>query len=666
MLGGYGRVLAPALALVAVGCGAEEPKLTLGDQCDLTSQCEAPLVCRIGRCRIECATLRDCPVGTLCVTDGDGLGACSLSGEDGCEVNSDCPDPLVCRMGRCTNACADDRDCPAGSVCEGEGAEAACVDPADEACVLDSECPEPLRCAADRRCRAECRSSRDCRVGAVCRDGSCMPPDEPADGGFDAGTDAGTSMDASVTVDGGTDAGAATDAGSGWDSSWIWRDAAADAGWDGALPECSAEMPCPSYPPPNATVECVGGRCTITGCTAPWADCNGVGVDGCETNTDTHRDHCSACGSACPSGQACLAGACVGATATSVDVGEDFACAAWSTGEVTCWGENDRGQLGNGEPTSADRPVPVMVSGLDDVVAVDAEYLHVCALRSDHTVWCWGYNFYGQLGDGTTTNRSVPTQVSGLTDAAAISVGQFTTCALRTGGAVSCWGQNNQGQVGNGTAGGAETTPVAVVGLTDATQVSAGETSCALRSTGALACWGANANHQIDDSGLPRWSPTDVMSFGTAGFTPAFVRGGISVVVAAGDGRGACQGTNSVTQFQCGVGHPENPVHPPEAQPGVTEAVAADGTCWVTSSGGVQCWGKLNQYGAAGIGRAEYPHATPVSAVGVSDVVEVGSSEWVSCARTAGGSVLCTGYGSATGDGTGGTRYTFRRVEGTP
>jgi len=90
---------------------------------------------------------------------------------------------------------------------------------------------------------------------------------------------------------------------------------------------------------------------------------------------------------------------------------------------------------------------------------------HNCAVKTDHTLWCWGNNFSGQLGDGTTTNNPVPVQVSGhTTDWATVSPGQGYTCAVKTDHTLWCWGWNPDGQLGNGSTAGSPV-PVHVSGM---------------------------------------------------------------------------------------------------------------------------------------------------------------------------------------------------------
>ncbi|MEK7778442.1 MAG: RCC1 repeat-containing protein, partial [Chloroflexota bacterium] len=86
---------------------------------------------------------------------------------------------------------------------------------------------------------------------------------------------------------------------------------------------------------------------------------------------------------------------------------------------VWAWGHNAYGQLGNAPGGMPASPIPVKVSGLTDVKAVAAGGGHSLALKSDGSVWAWGYNYYGQLGDTTPTNRFVPVMVGGLTGAVA-------------------------------------------------------------------------------------------------------------------------------------------------------------------------------------------------------------------------------------------------------
>jgi len=208
-----------------------------------------------------------------------------------------------------------------------------------------------------------------------------------------------------------------------------------------------------------------------------------------------------------------------------------------SGGAVYAWGSNSDGQLGDGTLTSSSTPVPV--SSLSGIVGISAGRDHSLALRSDGTVWAWGFNRHGELGDGTTRTRKLPVQVlrkngDPLANIVAVSAGANHSLALRSDGTVWAWGDNADGQLGDGTFK-TRLRAVKVSSLSGVEQVAgARQNSIAVTTAGDVYTWGENTYGQLGDgtiSAAGRDTPASVPNLSNVSIVGAGRDFGMAIVV---------------------------------------------------------------------------------------------------------------------------------------
>lgn len=284
----------------------------------------------------------------------------------------------------------------------------------------------------------------------------------------------------------GEEADAGVDAGEGGSGGSGGAGGSGGTGGSGGMGGCTAAKDCPGGL--NAAGTCEEGVCGLM-CETGFGDCDGM--PGCETSTVDNKEACGACGTTC-------AAYCKGTGCNDpvyVAASDYHHCAILKDGSLYCWGRNENGEIGDGSVVS--KTLPVKVALPQSALQVEASPTHTCAVLADRTVMCWG------VGNKT------PQAVLGLKNIKEVATGTGYACAVDLIGTLFCWGNNVHGQLGTGD----ETyKPIPVQIMTGVLQVSAGYGhTCAVKAGGTLQCWGHNNQGQLGiGSTTDKASPTDV------------------------------------------------------------------------------------------------------------------------------------------------------------
>lgn len=338
--------------------------------------------------------------------------------------------------------------------------------------------------------------------------------------------------------------------------------------------------------------------------------------------------------------------------ASHISAGRLHGCVA-NNGGAFCWGYNALGQLGTG--TFVNSASPQGVSGLgvgSGIVATAAGVFHSCAMRT-FDVKCWGYNGYGQLGNGSLGSASTPVSVAGLSDPVSIATGRNHTCAARSSGSVQCWGSNEHGQLGDNTSNDSPLPVTVMIGdqapvpLSGATAVTAGYAHNCAPVNGGAYCWGVNGNGQLgNNSQTDSHRAVPVVGLGPDS-TVTMISAGFGHTCAVVGAAVQCWGDNNNGQLGNGT---DDDSMTPVGVSGLTGSVSAvtsgdTHTCAVVDDG-VQCWGS-NQYGQLGTGSFN-SSSVPVTALPPgSGVTAVTAGQNYTCAiSTANGATTTRCWGN--------------------
>jgi alpha-tubulin suppressor-like RCC1 family protein len=333
-----------------------------------------------------------------------------------------------------------------------------------------------------------------------------------------------------------------------------------------------------------------------------------------------------------------------------VSAGGLHTCGLTTGGAAYCWGDNFFYQLGAGS-TALGSTTPLPVAGGLTFASVRAGSFHSCGLTTGGAAYCWGRNTAGELGNGSTNfGSSVPVPVSGGLSFTAVSAGlDFApanagvahSCGLTTSGAAYCWGGNSRGQLGNGSTA-SSSVPVLVSGGLNFVAVSAGDGfTCGLTTSGAAYCWGGNSFGELG-IGSTADSPTPALVVGGHTFATVSAGSGWTCGVTT-TGAAYCWGANGAGVL--GNGSTTGSSVPVPVSGGLSFAGVSPGgghTCGVTTAAAGYCWGD-NTFGQLGNG-ATTNTSVPVPVSGGLSFAAVSAGSGHTCGVTSSGTVYCWGY----------------------
>ncbi|PZQ49098.1 MAG: hypothetical protein DI551_00145 [Micavibrio aeruginosavorus] len=232
---------------------------------------------------------------------------------------------------------------------------------------------------------------------------------------------------------------------------------------------------------------------------------------------------------------------------SKIVAGADHSCGVKANGTLWCWGSEAQGQLGNGS-TAATQAAPVQIGTATDWTDITAGYQFTCGIRSDGRAYCWGSDTSGKLGNGSSGSVSAPATVNDFGPWVNINAFENHACGIKADGSAWCWGAGAQGQLGNNTTTDAQS-PSLVSLPGPWIDIRPGRYhTCGLRAEGDVYCWGQTADGKLGNSGTP--SPlTSPLKVGSAGKAVAVAAGNSHSCAMKADNSVLCWGDDTYGQL---------------------------------------------------------------------------------------------------------------------
>jgi alpha-tubulin suppressor-like RCC1 family protein len=299
--------------------------------------------------------------------------------------------------------------------------------------------------------------------------------------------------------------------------------------------------------------------------------------------------------------------------------GDRHVCAIDSSDALQCWGEGDLGVLGNGTTNLMMPPTPV-VAGTSTWTAITSSVFTTCGIQADSTLWCWGYNPAGQVGDGTQALRSSPVQIGIGQRWTAVSASREHTCALDDSGQSWCWGNNLFGEAGDGVRTFTpQTKPVRSSLIPRLASIHAGRNhTCGRTASGEALCWGNGERGQL---GIVM--PTSQQPITIAPATNHVITGGDATCFIDREAHLFCTGANAYGQVGGEPGIALTPTQMDSRTDWARITANSNHACGQTTAKTTECWG-LNFFGELANGMPQ-DFDTPQPVIGAFDAVALGT-----------------------------------------